>query len=197
MNVTTMKFCLGLVVIGLVGQDFGAGRAYAGLIGNTVSGGFAFDETGGPFDSGAIFTPNGSTTVPGTITDLAPALAATFTADSFQLFLSSGTNIAPIPFVGFIFESEASAPAFTGVTLLSASNIWSSTTLSPDFTAANLSFNAHEVAVNFSGLFAAGPGSVDIGFTTAVPEPSSIIMGLIGLAMAGGFGLSRRLRAAG
>jgi hypothetical protein len=190
------KLCLGLAVIGPVGEELGAGVAHAGLTGYTVSGGFAFNETGGPFDSGAVFTPTGSTTVPGTISGLDIDQSATFAADSFQMSLGSGTNFAPISFVGYIFETEASAPAFTGVTILSATNIWSATTLVPDFTAADVSFNAHEVALNFSGLFAAGPGSVDIGFTT-VPEPPSIITGLIGLAIAGRFGLSRWLRADG
>ncbi len=188
-----LKFCLGLVVIGLVGEEFGAGQAYAGLTGYTVTGGFAFNDTGGPLDSGTIFTPSGSTTVPGTI-DVFGGLA-TFAANSFQLSLTSGTNFSAIPFVGFIFETEASAPAFTGVTILSTHDILSATTIAPDFTAADVSSNAHEVTLNFSGLFAAGPGSVDIGFTT-LPEPPSITMGLTGLAMAGGFGLSRRLRAA-
>jgi hypothetical protein len=59
--------CLGLATIGLAGEGFGTGRAYAGLTGYTVSGGFAANETGGPFDSGTTLVTTGSTTFPGTI----------------------------------------------------------------------------------------------------------------------------------
>jgi hypothetical protein len=152
------EFALAVMVCGL----FGVGEARAGLSGYSVSGGFAFNTSGGPFDPGTVFTISGSTTVPGTLVQVPIYSFATFTDSSITQVVNVSFNT--FPFNGYLYESEASAPIFTGVTLVSST--------AAGFTAADISFNAHEVALNFSGLSTVG--TVDLDFTTAaVPEPSS------------------------
>jgi PEP-CTERM motif len=167
----------------------GVGQVKAGLI---ISEEGAVNLTGGPFDPGLnVFFGPMSTPVPGTITLVYGWVATVGSSSIDQYLLDSG--FGSVPFNGVIFSTPPDEPAFTSVTLESTSGDFS------QFTASDITFNAHAVALNYAGLPPSGEGGTgDVVFnyyTTATqptPEPATLTMLGIGIASIAGYGWRRR-----
>jgi hypothetical protein len=123
-----------------------------------------------------------STVAPGTVSPYpgitsSGTFSVTYADTSIQLLSAGGTTIfaSSFTFNGIVFNDTA--VNFTNVTIGPASTL-------TGFTAADLTFTANEITANFNGLtFGTNAQLVlDLVGTTAVPEPSSLILLCVGIA---------------
>ena len=106
---------------------------------------------------------------------------------------SFATTFSPAAFNGFVFTDVTKDPGITGVTIDAATNL-------PGFDASRVSFNSDQVFVNLRGLgfFHGQEVKLDLAFgpaVAAVPEPSTLVGGTLGVALALGYAWRRHRRA--
>ena len=153
------------------------GRAEAGFLGDTVTIDYIYPTVG------SVYSSSGPLTVDPTAS-FAPFGNATATVSDSQLTFTAvlGTNYIPAAFNGFTITDDSRNPMIVGVTIDPV------TSPSVGFNASLISFTSDSVSANFKNLTFASTDNVtlDISFASAVPEPSSLLMGgisvLCGLA---------------
>jgi hypothetical protein len=190
----TLKRSIPLFLVLITGC---AAHAYAGLIGSEVTS--QYYDYGGPYNaqgSPVSFTANG--TVQQTFCSACQEgfnLTVTDNVIEYVLFGSGGDWSTSIPSLdsGGLYIANGNLLTFSGVTITGVTLDPSSNV--PGFTAANVTFNANNVAIDWAGLSGIAPGDqvfldVTTGPATA-PEPATWMTMLAALTVAGAW---RRLR---
>ena len=138
----------------------------------------AFNTSGGPFDSGLVVAEtSNSSPIPGTIT-IDQYEYANLTSGSIVQYIDG--SYANEGFNGIIIYSDQSDPIFTSVTLTSQNAYYGNPFYPGPFTAADVTFNDHEIALNFSDISVIGTFSLSFTTASVVPEPSSIVLTILG-----------------
>jgi hypothetical protein len=184
----TLKRSIPLFLVLIIGC---AAHAYAGLIGSEVTS--QYYAYGGPYNaqgSPVSFTANG--TVQQTFCSACQEgynLTITDHVIEYVLFGAGGdwsTSITSLDSDGLYIANgnllTFSGVTITGVTLDPSSDV-------PGFTAANVTFNANNVAIDWAGLSGIAPGDqVFLDVTTApstAPEPATWMTMLAACTVAG------------
>ncbi len=152
----------------------------------------AFNPTGGPFSSGlVILETSNSSSGPGTLT-INPDIYANVTTSTISQYIDGSFSYEP--FNGIIIDSAATDPIFTSVTVTGISASYGNPNYPGPFTASDVTFNDHEIALNYQGISLVGTVSLSFTTATVIPEPSSIILSGIAAGLAGLVVASSRMR---
>ena len=170
-------------LLALLLLSFGiATEVRAGLLGQTISGDFGINSSGGPFDPGFFQQIDFGTSSIGLGIEFVGAVAVDvdFT-DSGVQFSDFGSGHLVLPFNGWRFVLQSPTVDITDVQLIS--------TTIPNFTLANVFFQSDAIAINSLSQM---NGDLELAITTRpIPEPSTMLLLSFGLA---GLGFFRRRR---
>jgi hypothetical protein len=174
-----------------------AGHAYAGLLGSSVvSQYYAYGGTYNSEGSPTSFVANGTvqeTFCSGCSGSMGFNLTVTNTQIDYVLFGTGPWSPSPVSLnSGGLYITNGNLLTFTGATITGVTIDGSSTLTG--FTAANLTFNSGNIAVDWQNLGVAGQQLVlDVTSTggSSVPEPAAWITLLAGFA---GLGILRRFK---
>lgn len=184
-SVRSLRGLTALTLLGIAALGLAAHPAAAqGLSGQDVSFAFGVGDTA---PTASYFTNLEKQTIPltgVTYFDDDDSVNAFVTPNQIVLTSTQDGLFASDPFVGFRFAEVGTSPqTITGISLDPATNL-------PDFQADQLSFDANNIYVNFSGLDFSQGQNVTLNFTSVpssapVPEASTTVsLGLM-LALGG------------
>jgi hypothetical protein len=176
-----------------------AAHAYAGMIGTSVTSQY-YDNgtTYSLFGSPSTFVANGTVQESFCGSGCPEGFDLTITDNQidYVLFGSRGFWSESVPSLnsGGLFIANGNLLTFSGISISSVTLDGSSDV--PGFTAANVTFNANNVAINWAGVTGIAPGDAVVLDVTSsspsvTPEPATWINILIGFA---GVGLRQRFR---
>ena len=160
------------------------------FLGSTLNAQYYFPNTGSPFSDSENFTVTDPGVELTTFPNGDPRTNIDFTATSILITYLSSSTWTATDFNGFIIRDLSNnLAAITSVSIDPSSNF-------AGFGSNRLTFDANSIAVNWQGL-AFSPSTtlrLNVGFGSAVPEPSTWAMMLLGFGAIGVAARRRRQR---